>query len=524
DAYLPKLVRAGRRVAICEQLEDPKLTKKLVKRGITELVTPGVNTSSGALKAKENNFLAAIHIEKNVVGLAFLDISTGEFLCAQASPQEADKLLATLDPKELLRMRGTRDFCEKNLTIKCSVFELDDWVYTTDAARQRLLKQFSTASLKGFGVEDLPAAIIAAGSILHYLDLTSHTQISHITTLSRLDNSRYMHLDRFSKRNLELTRPLAPEGKSLLDVIDKTLSPMGGRLLYRWIVLPLLDKEALKERHDAVEAFISLPDLTDNCRRAIHRTGDIERFCSRVASGKISPREMLQLAEGVEAAMTLRSLLLKSGDATLTRLAGSIPDVIDVASWIKRAIHPEAGNNFGKAPVIAEGVDPELDELRQLRANSRDALLAIQTREIENTGIASLKIHFNNVFGYYLEVRNTHKDKVPPTWIRKQTLVNAERYITPELKELEEKIQGAEEKIGEIEERIFRELLSRIFTRFTDLHNVANGVAVADCLLSFACVATEYNYVRPEIDDSETLSIVDGRHPVIERNLPPGES
>ncbi|MDE5975044.1 MAG: DNA mismatch repair protein MutS, partial [Muribaculaceae bacterium] len=264
-----------------------------------------------------------IHIEKNVVGLAFLDISTGEFLCAQASPQEADKLLATLDPKELLRMRGTRDFCEKNLTIKCSVFELDDWVYTTDAARQRLLKQFSTASLKGFGVEDLPAAIIAAGSILHYLDLTSHTQISHITTLSRLDNSRYMHLDRFSKRNLELTRPLAPEGKSLLDVIDKTLSPMGGRLLYRWIVLPLLDKEALKERHDAVEAFISLPDLTDNCRRAIHRTGDIERFCSRVASGKISPREMLQLAEGVEAAMTLRSLLLKSGDATLTRLAGS---------------------------------------------------------------------------------------------------------------------------------------------------------------------------------------------------------
>lgn len=524
DSYLPKLVRAGRRVAICEQLEDPKLTKKLVKRGITELVTPGVNTSAGALQAKENNFLAAVHIEGQKVGIAFLDISTGEFLCAEASPDDADKLLNTMQPKELLRMRGTRDFCTAHFSHKCSVFELDDWVYTTDAAEERLLKQFSTSTLKGFGVDNLPAGIIAAGSILHYLDITSHTQLSHITALSRLDNRRYMHLDRFTVRNLELIEPLSPEGKSLLRVIDKTASPMGARLLRRWIMLPLLDIDKLKKRHDVVETFFKDNGLRERARECTRRVGDIERLGGRVASGKISPREMLQLAEGVRGAMDLRDLLRRSEEECLQSLAEGMTDIMDVANWIGATIAPDAPNGFGKAPVIADGVDKELDELRALRSNSHDALLAIQTREIENTGITSLKIHFNNVFGYYLEVRNTHKEKVPETWIRKQTLVNAERYITPELKEYEDKIMGADERIAAIEDRIYKALLEKINTRFTDLHANSSVVAVTDCLLSFAEVASSYGYVRPEINDSLSLSITDGRHPVIERNMAPGES
>ena len=524
DSYLPKLVRAGRRVAICEQLEDPKLTKKLVKRGITELVTPGVNTSSAALTAKENNFLAAIHVEKKSVGLAFLDISTGEFFCAESSAPEIDKLISSFAPKELLRMKGTREFCSQNLSFKGSVFELDDWVYTSSAAEERLLKQFSTATLKGFGVDNIPAGVIAAGSILHYLDLTNHNRISHITTLSRLDNRTYMHLDRFSVRNLELVAPISEEGKSLLDVIDKTVSPMGGRLLHRWILLPLLDIRKIRERHDAVERFASDRTLRDNAREAAHRTGDMERLCGRVSTEKITPRELLQLAEGVKGAMQLQRLLAAAADDNLSRLAAKIPDVADVAVWIEKAIHPEAGNNFGKAPVIAEGVDAELDELRRLRANSREALLAIQTREIENTGISSLKIHFNNVFGYYLEVRNTHKDKVPEHWVRKQTLVNAERYITPELKALEEKIQGAEERIGIIETRIYHELLIKINSRFLDLNTAASTIGETDCLLSFAEVAADYGYVRPEMVETDILSITEGRHPVIERFMPPGES
>ncbi|MBD5355872.1 MAG: DNA mismatch repair protein MutS [Bacteroides sp.] len=523
DSYLPKLVRAGRRVAICEQLEDPKLTKKLVKRGITELVTPGVNTSPGALQTKENNFLAAIHIEKKSVGVAFLDISTGEFLCAETSPQEVDRLLANMAPKELLRMRGTREFCTTHFTYKCSTFELDDWVYTSDAAKERLLKQFSTTTLKGFGVDNMPAAVIAAGSILHYLDLTSHTKISHITTLSRMDNRRFMHLDRFTIRNLELTEAMGTEGKSLLDVIDKTVCPMGGRRLRRWLLLPLLDRKRINERHEAVEVFMD-HQLREKARDAVRQVGDMERLGSRVASAKISPREMLQLAEGVRGSMQLREILKTTDCKSIHHLAESMADIDDVAKWIAEAIDPDAPNNFGKGPVIAAGVDEELDELRELRANSRDALLAIQTREIENTGITSLKIHFNNVFGYYLEVRNTHKDKVPEHWIRKQTLVNAERYITPELKEYEEKIMGAEEKIDAIEQRVYHDLIARIDTRFSDLHANAYAVAVADCLLSFAEVAAEYGYVRPTVDDSSRLVITEGRHPVIERNMPPGES
>ena len=524
DSYLPKLVRAGRRVAICEQLEDPKLTKKLVKRGITELVTPGVNTSTGALQAKENNFLAAVHIDKKRVGLAFLDISTGEFLCAETSAEEADRLLNHLQPKELLRMRGTRDFCAANFTHKCSVFELDDWVYTSSAAEERLLKQFSTATLKGFGVESMPAAVIAAGSILYYLDLTSHTRISHITSLSRIDNRRYMHLDRFTVRNLELIDSMSPEGKSLLKVIDKTVCPMGSRLMRRWLMLPLLDPAAINRRLDAVSKLTADRDLRERAREATRRTGDIERMCSRVASGKITPREMAQLSVGIKGAMVLRNLMKGSEDKVLEAHAASMPDTIEVAGWIDATINPDAPNSFGKSPVIADGVSKELDELRDIRATGKERLLAIQTREIENTGITSLKVHYNNVFGYYLEVRNTHKDKVPEHWIRKQTLVNAERYITPELKELEEKINGAEERIAEIELRIYNELLSKINSRFPELHAMGTTVAELDCLLSFAEAADEYGYVRPEINDSMALSITEGRHPVIERNMPPGES
>lgn len=523
DSYLPKLVRAGRRVAICEQLEDPKLTKKLVKRGITELVTPGVNTSPGALQTKENNFLAAIHVEKKSVGVAFLDISTGEFLCTETSPQEADRLLANMAPKELLRMRGTREYYSTHFTYKCSVFELDDWVYTTDAAEERLLKHFSTSTLKGFGVGNMPAAIIAAGSIMHYLDLTSHTKISHITTLSRIDNRRFMHLDRFTIRNLELTEAMGSDGKSLLDIIDKTMCPMGARRLRRWLLLPLLDKERIRERHDAVETFMD-HRLREDAREAVRLVGDMERLGSRVASAKISPREMLQLADSVRGSMRLRKILMTTNCKSVHSLAESMTEIDDVAQWITATIDPEAPSGFGKGPVIATGVDTELDELRELRANSRDALLAIQTREIENTGITSLKIHFNNVFGYYLEVRNTHKDKVPDHWIRKQTLVSAERYITPELKEYEEKIMGAEERIAAIEERVYHELIAKIDTRFSDLHTNAYAVAVTDCLLAFAEVAAEYEYVRPTLDDSSKLVITEGRHPVIERNMPPGES
>ena len=524
DSYLPKLVRAGRRVAICEQLEDPKLTKKLVKRGITELVTPGVNTSTGALQAKENNFLAAIHVTKKNVGVAFLDISTGEFLCAETSPEETDRILNQLQPKELLRMKGTRDFCQSRISYKCSVFELDDWVYTSSAAEERLLKQFSTSTLKGFGVESMPAAVIAAGSILYYLDLTSHTRISHITTLARIDNRRFMHLDRFTVRNLELLESMSPEGKSLLNVIDKTVCPMGSRLMRRWLMMPLLDPAAINRRLDAVSRFAEDANLRERAREAARRTGDIERLGSRVASGKISPREMAQLSIGIKGSMVLRALMKESGSDVLSRLAASMPDTIEVAQWIDAAIAPDAPNSFGKTPVIAEGVDTELDDLRDLRATSRERLLALQTREIDKTGITSLKVAYNNVFGYYLEVRNTHKDKVPEHWIRKQTLVNAERYITPELKELEERINGAEERIAEIELRIYNELLAKINSRFPELHAMGAAVAEADCLLSFAEAACEYGYVRPEINDSMELSITEGRHPVIERNMPPGES
>ena len=524
DSYLPKLVRAGRRVAICEQLEDPKLTKKLVKRGITEMVTPGVNTSPGALQSKENNFLGAVYCDKNKAGAAFLDISTGEFFCAEGSLESIDRLIGKVSPKEVLRMRGTRDFFTENFNYKGSVYELDDWVYTYQSGEERLLKQFSTSSLKGFGISGLKLAIIAAGSILHYLDLTSHSGVSHITSLSRLDSSRFMHMDPFTVRNLEIISPLTPEGKSLLNIIDRTLSPMGARKLKNWLLFPLLDPREINHRLDIVEDFVNDSHTREEGRKAVKRIGDMERLTGRVASGKILPREMLQLAESVRGALELQKILNQDPGDAKSEIALKMPDIHDVSMWIEATINPETLNSFGKTTVIKRGIDSELDALRQLRDHSKEALLAIQTREIENTGINSLKVNYNNVFGYYLEVRNTHREKVPEHWIRKQTLVNAERYITPELKDLEEKILGADEKIALIEDRIYRELIGKIATRFADLNANSLAVAITDVLLGFADIATDFNYTRPVVDESTVLDIKEGRHPVIERTLPPGES
>lgn len=524
DSYLPKLVRAGRRVAICEQLEDPKLTKKLVKRGITEMVTPGVNTSPGALQSRENNFLGAVFCEKNKAGVAFLDISTGEFLCAEGSIEAVDRLIGKISPKEVLRIRGSRNHFEENFSYKGSVFELDDWIYSYQAAEERLLKQFSTSSLKGFGIYGLRLAVIAAGSILHYLDITGHTGLLHITNLARIDNTRYMHMDPFTVRNLEIISPLSQDGKSLLKIIDRTLSPMGARRLRNWLLFPLLDVREINRRLDIVEDFVGNHDMREEGRKAIKRTGDMERLTGRVASGKILPREMLQLSESVKGATQLKSIFNSNPGDAKSEIAARMPDIHDISVWIDAIIHPETLNSFGKSSVIRSGIDTELDELRELRDHSKDALMAIQTREIENTGITSLKISYNNVFGYYLEVRNTHKEKVPDHWVRKQTLVNAERYVTPELKELEERILGADEKIAIIEDRIYRELLKKISTRFGELNANSSNVGVADVLLGFADVAEDYNYVRPTVDESTILDIKEGRHPVIERSLPPGES
>lgn len=523
DSYLPKLVRAGRRVAICEQLEDPKLTKKLVKRGITELVTPGVNTSPGALQSKENNFLGALYYERNKAGVAFLDISTGEFLCAEGSIENIDRLMSKISPKEVLRMRGTRDFFTENFSFKGSIYELDDWVYSRQAAEERLLKQFSTSSLKGFGIEKMPLAVIAAGSILHYLDLTGHTRTEHITRLGRIDNWKYMHLDNFTVRNLEIISA-SGDGKSLLDILDRTLSPMGGRMLHNWLLFPLLDPKEINRRLDFTEEFLLNDKLREEARKTVRKIGDLSRLSGRVASAKILPREMLQLSESVRGASELKKILKRGLKEAVTDAGNAMPDISDIAIWIDSTMDPETTNSFGKGRVIREGVDPELDNLRRLRDHSNEAIAAIQNREIEQTGITSLRISYNNVFGYYLEVRNTHKDKVPENWIRKQTLVNAERYVTPELKELEERILGADAGIAEIEDRIYRELQKKIATRFSDLNINSNIVARADSLLSFAEVASDFGYVRPVVDDSMSLEINEGRHPVIERTLPPGEA
>ncbi len=525
DTYLPKLVRAGKRVAICEQLEDPKLTKKLVKRGITELITPGVNMSEGALNNRENNFLAAVHFNKTSVGIAFLDISTGEFVCEQCERAVADKLLTKLQPKELLRMRGTRQEYEQSLTYRCSVYELDDWIYTVDAATERLQRHFDTMSLKGFGVDAIPDAVIAAGSILQYLDITGHTNLKHISSLRRIGNDRYMTLDRFTIRNLELVAPLTPEGMSLLDVLDHTVTPMGARLLRNWILFPLIDPVAINRRLDVVDYFFKDSMLRDRSTEILKRVGDLERLVSRLGLRRIGPRDTVTLQAALESVTELRRLMAESDSDILREMAGGMHDVSAATDAIRRTLMPDPPAKVGGAGrIIASGVHPELDEWRDLHDNANLRLEQIRVRETEQTDIPSLKIGFNNVFGYYIEVRNTHKDKVPAEWIRKQTLTAAERYITPELKELEEKIMQARDRIDALEAELFNQLLDGLSRFITDMQTLAHAAERIDTLLALATVAERFKYVRPVVDDSMELSITEGRHPVIERRLPAGEA
>lgn len=529
DSYLPRLVRAGKRVAICEQLEDPKLTKKLVKRGITELITPGVNLNDNSLSATENNFLCALHVNKSSVGVAFLDISTGEFLCCQASARDIDKLIGNIRPKELLRMSGLRQWTDENISHRCAMFDLDDWIFTSDAAEQRLASQFGTNGLKGFGVSHWPDAVIAAGAIMHYLDQTHHSDLRHITSLGRIDSDRFVALDRFTVRNLELQDSLSPDGLSLFDVLNLTSTPMGARLLRSWISFPLLDLDEITRRHSIVESLLRDPDLRCQAIDAMQRIGDLRRAVTKVGARRLSPRDCVALANSLAASIQLRGILSQFNDSDvdpdrqLAKLTGSMPDVSPIINTIKATLLPDAPSALSKAPAIAPGVDAELDELRNLHSNGRQALADIQNRESEATGIPSLKIGFNNVFGYYIEVRNTHKDKVPAEWIRKQTLVSAERYITPELKDYEEKILNAEERINVIEARIFAQLTDGLARLITDMQAHAAADEFLDCMLAFASAAESYKYVRPVMNDSMAIHIREGRHPVIERRLPPDQ-
>lgn len=524
DTYLPKLVRAGKRVAICEQLEDPKLTKKLVKRGITELVTPGVSINDNILNHKENNFLAGIHFGKNICGIAFLDISTGEFLTAEGNYDYIDKLLNNFGPKEVLFERSKRKQFEEHFGTRFFTFELDDWIFTEDAATDRLLKHFETKNLKGFGVHTLKNGIIAAGSLLYYLDITQHKQISHITALSRIEEERYVRLDKFTVRSLELLNTMNEGGKSLLDVIDRTTSPMGARMLKRWIVFPLKDIRLINERLDVVEYFFKEPEIKEEIDQQLSLIGDMERLISKVAVGRISPREVVQLKVALSAIEPIRDICIRSGEPVLQSIGEQLNPCSLIRDRIEKEINPDAPTLVNRGGIICKGVNTELDELREMSYSGKDYLLHIQQREIERTGIPSLKISFNNVFGYYIEVRNTHKDKVPEEWIRKQTLVNAERYITQELKEYEEKILGAEEKIITLETRLFNELILALNEYIPAIQHDATQIARLDCLLSFAKIAKENRYIRPEINDSLEIDIKEGRHPVIEKQLPPGES
>lgn len=524
DTYLPKLVRAGKRVAICEQLEDPKLTKKLVKRGITELVTPGVNLSESSLSSRDNNFLAAVHFGKAGIGVAFLDISTGEFVCEQGLAPQIDKLISTLRPSELLRMNGTRARYEQSFSHRCSVYELDDWVYTLDAATERLQRHFGTSTLKGFGVDNMPDAVIAAGSILHYLDITGHAKASHITSLRRIGNERFVTLDRFTIRNLELMEPLSPEGMSLYGVLNMTQTPMGARRLRQWILFPLTDLKEIRKRQDVIEALFRAPQLCEGAEELLRQVGDLERLVTRLGAGRIGPRDAVQLRDSLTACSRLRNLLEGSGAEPLAEIAAAMPDIYSPVDAITRTINPDAPVRTGAGNSILPGIDPELDECRNLRDNASAAIAEIQNREAAATGISSLKIGYNNVFGYYLEVRHTHRDKVPADWIRKQTLTGAERYVTPELKELEEKITTAGERIKNAEERIFAELIAGLGRFIPEMQHNARSAEYLDCLVSLAKAAEKYRYVRPVVDDSLNLRIEEGRHPVIERRLPAGES
>ena len=524
DTYLPKLVRAGMRVAICDQLEDPKLTKKLVKRGVTELVTPGVSYSDTTLNHKENNFLASVYFDKKQVGVSFLDISTGEFLVAQGTIEYVDKLLNSFSPKEVLYDRGKRKEFEENFGNKFFIYGLEDWAYMPDSAQERLLKQFETKSLKGFGVENLPLAIVSAGAILHYLDITHHQQTGHITQLSRIEEDRYVWLDRFTVRNLELYGSMHEGAKTLLQVLDKTISPMGARLLKRWIAFPLKDVKPIDERLGVVEYLFKYPELKELLIQNISLIGDLERIISKVAVGRINPREVIQLKVALRAIEPIKQVCLEAENTALNKIADQLNVCQVISEKIEKEVQPDPPTLINRGNVIRQGIDDELDELRDLAFSGKEYLQKIQERESISTGIPSLKISFNNVFGYYIEVRNTHKDKVPESWIRKQTLVNAERYITQELKDYEDKILGAEEKILTLETRIFNDLVLSLVDYIPAIQMDANLIAQLDCLLSFARVSEENKYVRPEINDSDVLEIKQGRHPVIEKQLPPGES
>ena len=523
DTYLPKLIRAGKRVAICDQLEDPKLTKKLVKRGITELVTPGVAINDNVLSYKENNFLAAVHFGKSACGVAFLDISTGEFLTAEGPFDYVDKLLNNFAPKEILFERGKRGMFEGNFGNKFFTFELEDWVFTETSSREKLLKHFETKNLKGFGVEHLKNGIIASGAILQYLDMTQHYQIGHITSLSRIEEDRYVRLDKFTVRSLELLGSMNDGGTSLLDVIDKTISPMGARLLKRWVVFPLKDEKPINERLDVVEYFFREPDFKEFIEEKMHLIGDLERIVSKAAVGRISPREVVQLKVALQAIEPIRNACLNADNDSLRRIGEQLNLCLNIREKIAKEIKNDPPLLVTKGGVIADGVSEELDELRRIAFSGKDYLLQLQQRESDQTGIPSLKIAYNNVFGYYIEVRNAHKDKVPAEWIRKQTLVNAERYITQELKEYEEKILGAEDKIMALETKLYNDLVLSLAEYIPAIQINANQIARLDCLLAFANVAEANKYIRPIVEDSDVLDIKQGRHPVIEKQLPVGE-
>ena len=536
DTYLPKLIRAGKRVAICDELEDPKKKRaaikgkkglsemdKMVKRGITELVTPGIAMSDNVLNYKENNFLAAVHFGKTACGLSLLDISTGEFLTGEGTYDYVEKLLGNFSPKEVLYDRTRKKDFEQFFGTKYCVFEMDDWVFTEQNARQKLLKHFGTKSLKGFGVEHLKAGIVASGAIMQYLELTQHTSINHITSLKRLEEEKYVRLDKFTIRSLELLQPMQEDGLSLLDVIDRTTTPMGGRMLRRWMVFPLKEVSRINERLDIVEYFFKHPDFRQLIDEQLHRVGDLERIISKVAVGRVSPREVVQLKNALMAVQPIKGACQTADNDCLRRLGEQLNLCESLRDRIEKEITPDPPQLVSKGGVIADGYSPQLDELRNISRGGKDYLLEIQQRETEKTGISSLKVGFNNVFGYYLEVRNTFKDKVPEGWIRKQTLAQAERYITPELKEYEEKILGADEKILELEARLFSELIVAMQEFIPQIQINANILAHIDCLLSFAKVSEDNCYVRPVVDDTDVLDIHQGRHPVIETQMPLGE-
>ena len=536
DTYLPKLIRAGKRVAICDQLEDPKKKReaikgkkglsamdKMVKRGITELVTPGVAMSDNVLNYKENNFLAAVHFGKGSCGVSFLDISTGEFLTGEGTFDYVEKLLGNFQPKEVLFDRAKKQEFERYFATRLCTFEMDDWVFTDQTARQKLLKHFGTKNLKGFGVDHLNNGIVAAGAILQYLEITQHTHINHITSLARIEEDKYVRMDRFTIRSLELIAPMNEDGSSLLNVIDNTVTPMGGRMLRRWMVFPLKDEKPINERLDVVDYLFREPDFRECINEQFHRIGDLERIISKVAVGRVSPREVVQLKNALMAIQPVKTACLYAKSDTLKRIGEQLNLCESLRDRIEKEIQADPPQLVAKGNVIALGYNQELDDLRSIRDNGKQYLLEIQEKEVEQTGITSLKIGFNNVFGYYLEVRNTFKDKVPENWIRKQTLAQVERYITPELKEYEEKILGADEKILALETQLYMELIQDMQEFIPQIQINANLIAHLDCLLSFMKVSQMQRYVRPVVDDSEVIDILQGRHPVIETQLPIGE-